>query len=188
MILLKKKFIVKIPKNISVLYCDKKNLFIFLGEQDRKFYKPLVKVFFNKNLNEIIVTDVLLKPKKKLNANAIARTTVSDLKNSFIEANFLLFSKLNLVGVGYRVFNYENFRTQIYFKLGYSHLIFFKIPQHLEVFCHKNASLFLYGFSSYNALTELSAQIRFCKRPEPYKGKGILLDQEKIALKKGKRV
>ena len=48
--------------------------------------------------------------------------------------------------------------------------------------------LFLFGDCSYDKLTQTAAQIRSFKRPEPYKGKGILYDQEKILLKKGKKI
>ena len=52
----------------------------------------------------------------------------------------------------------------------------------------KFTKLFLFGNCSFDTLTQTAAQIRAFKRPEPYKGKGILHDQEKIILKKGKKI
>ena len=115
-------------------------------------------------------------------------TTAALIRQLLIEMSYTLFTKLTLVGVGYRVFPYEKVSNQIYFKLGYSHLVYFNVPNDLSVFCHKSTKLFLYGDSCYNTLTQTAAQIRSCKIPEVYKGKGILYDQEKVVLKKGKKV
>jgi ribosomal protein L6P/L9E len=48
--------------------------------------------------------------------------------------------------------------------------------------------MFIFGNTSYNSLTQVTSQIRSCKVPEIYKGKGILYYQEKVILKKGKKV
>ena len=105
-----------------------------------------------------------------------------------IEVTYTLYQKLNLVGVGYRVFAHEKITNQIYLKLGYSHLIYHRIPDEISSYCQKFTKLFIFGNSSINLLTQTAAQIRHCKLPEPYKGKGILYDQEKIILKKGKKI
>ena len=47
--------------------------------------------------------------------------------------------------------------------------------------------LFIYG-NSYRNVTQTAALIRSYKKPEPYKGKGILYETEKIVLKEGKKV
>lgn len=118
----------------------------------------------------------------------IQGTTVAKIKQILIESTYTLYQKLNLVGVGYRVFAHEQLKNQIYFKLGYSHLIYFKIPSELNTHCQKFTKLFLFGNCSFDLLTQTASQIRVCKLPEPYKGKGILYDQEKIVLKKGKKI
>ena len=58
----------------------------------------------------------------------------------------------------------------------------------LKVHCQKFTKLFIFGNCSLENLTQTVAQIRACKLPEPYKGKGILYDTEKISLKKGKKI
>ena len=110
------------------------------------------------------------------------------IKQILIEITYILHCKLNLIGVGYRVFTHEKLANQIYFKLGFSHLIYFRVPLGINIYCQKFTKLFFFGNSSYNLLTQTTAQIRNCKLPEPYKGKGILYDQEKIILKKGKKI
>ena len=105
-----------------------------------------------------------------------------------IEATAVMYQKLKLVGVGYRIFPVENFEDHLLLlKLGYSHSIHFKIPAKISVFCLKLTKLFIYG-SSYQQITSTSSKLRLNKVPEPYKGKGILYEHEKILLKEGKKI
>ena len=184
---LKKKYIIKVPEDIQVTYCNRKNLVVFSKLSQKKVFKLKVKIFLLSIKNIIIVTDIPVAFNFK-NVKKLQGTTVAIIKQQLIEMSYTLFIKLVLVGVGYRVFSYKNFDNQIYFKLGYSHLVYFKIPNTINVFSHKSTKIFLYENNSYNQLTQTASQIRDCKIPEIYKGKGILYDKEKVVLKKGKKV
>lgn len=188
---LKKKYIIKIPKNINIIYCDKKNIITFIGPSQTKSLKLDVKIFLVPASELLIVSQIPVSGVSTValkNAKKLQGTTLSKIKQILIETTYILYHKLNLVGVGYRVFAHEKLSNQIYLKLGYSHLIYFKIPSNLNSFCQKFVKLFLFGNCSFDSLTHTAAQIRNCKLPEPYKGKGILYDQEKILLKKGKKI
>lgn len=188
---LKKKYTVKVPQNIKVVYCDKKNIITFLGPSQTKSLKLKVKVLLLPSLNSIAVSRLPTFGTSIINfknAKRIQGTTVAKIKQALIEITYVLYHKLNLVGVGYRVFSHETLGNQIYLKLGYSHLIYFRIPEGLNTFSQKFTKLFLFGNLSLDSLTQTASQIRACKFPEPYKGKGILYDQEKITLKKGKKI
>lgn len=54
----KKKHTIKIPKNIKVLYCDKKNIVTFIGPALTKSIKLKVKIFLHSISNSIVVTDI----------------------------------------------------------------------------------------------------------------------------------
>lgn len=186
----KKKYVIKIPTNIETLYCDKKNIITFIGPFQTKSLKLQVKIFLVSKSNIVItnlpvlgISSASLKNIKKLQGTAVAK-----IRHILIETTYTLYHRLNLVGVGYRVFSYDNFDNQLYFKLGYSHLIYFRIPSTLKTHSQKFTKLFIFGNSSFDSLTETAAQIRMCKLPEPYKGKGILHAHEKISLKKGKKI
>jgi len=187
----KKKYSIKVPKNIKILYCDKKNLITFIGPLLTKSLKLEIKLLLIPSSNLIVATHLPadqnslmgLKGSKKIQGTTIAR-----IKQILIETTYVLSRKLNLVGVGYRAFPYENIPNQMYLKLGYSHLIYFKIPEGLSSNCLKFTKIFIKGNTSYDLLTQTASQIRSCKLPEPYKGKGILHDQEIITLKKGKKI
>lgn len=187
----KKKNSIKIPKNIQVIYCNKKNIVTFVGPLSTKSLKLKIKLFLLQSSNLLIASQIPAKEKSALRIKDIKKiqgTAIAKIKQILIEITYTLHNKLNLVGVGYRVFAHENLANQIYLKLGYSHLIYFRIPSGIQTHCQKFTKLFLFGNSSYSELTQTAAQIRDCKLPEPYKGKGILYDQEKILLKKGKKI
>ena len=110
------------------------------------------------------------------------------IRKTFFEISNQICKKLKLVGVGYRVFLIEILNIKlIHLKLGYSHSIYFKIPNSVTIKSHKSIKLFISG-NSYNFVSQIAATIRRFKLPEPYKGKGILYENEKIILKEGKKV
>jgi large subunit ribosomal protein L6 len=163
----------------------------FVGPLQTKSLKLDVKIFLIPASQLIVISQIPVSDTSAVglkNAKKLQGTNASKIKQILIETTYTLYNKLNLVGVGYRVFTHEKLSNQIYLKLGYSHMIYFKIPNDLNSFCQKFTKLFLFGNCSFDSLTHTAAQIRNCKLPEPYKGKGILYDQEKIVLKKGKKI
>ena len=93
---------------------------------------------------------------------------------------------LELVGVGYRVSNQGNI---IEFSLGYTHPIFLQLPSELKVETksERNQNPLLILESCDKQLIGLvCAKIRSFRKPEPYKGKGILFQGEVIRRKSGK--
>lgn len=184
------RYTIKIPENIVTLYCDKKQILTFVGPLKKKSLKTQVKLFVISNL--LIVSDIQAnnyKTNDKKKLKMLQGTTLSLIKHILIEINYKLYHKLKFVGVGYRVFQLENpLENQIFLKLGYSHVIYFKIPKPIQTHSIKFTKLFIFGNCSYNKLTNLASSIRECKLPEPYKGKGILHHEEKILLKKGKKI
>lgn len=187
----KKKYSIKIPKNIQVIYCNKKDIITFAGPLSMKSLKLKIKLFLIPSSNLIVASPIPTEGKAAMRLKDVRKvqgTTIAQIKQILIEITYALHQKLNLVGVGYRVFAHEKLANQLYLKLGYSHLIYFRVPLGVNSYCQKYTKLFLFGESSFELLTQTAAQIRNCKLPEPYKGKGILYDQEKIILKKGKKI
>ena len=93
---------------------------------------------------------------------------------------------LELVGVGYRVSNQGNV---IEFSLGYTHPIFLELPKEVKVETksERNQNPLLVLESCDKQLIGLiCAKIRTFRKPEPYKGKGILFKGEVIRRKSGK--
>lgn len=186
-----KKHIIKIPIDISIYYCTIHHTIVFTNSFIRKTFKLKTKLIINKDEKILKVTREPLRnisnnEKKKL--KAIQATQVALLKQMLLEISLVYCKKLKLIGVGFKVLSLKvlNFDL-LYFKLGYSHAVYFKVPKTLNVFCLKNNKLFLIG-NSFIFLTQVAALIRSYKIPEPYKGKGILYMSEKITLKEGKKI
>ena len=71
-------------------------------------------------------------------------------------------------------------------KVGYSHTCLIKVPSELKVVCLKPTLISISGIDKQE-VGNFAALVRSYKIPEPYKGKGILYQDEKITLKEGKR-
>lgn len=94
--------------------------------------------------------------------------------------------EMELVGVGYRVSNQGNL---VEFALGYTHSIFLQLPPEIKVETksERNKNPYISLESSDKQLLGLvCAKIRSFRKPEPYKGKGILYVGEQIRRKSGK--
>jgi large subunit ribosomal protein L6 len=187
----KKKHTIKIPKNVTVLYCNKKKIITIIGPVAKRSFKLQVKISLSPIDNSINVSDIpfsKISNNQKKNILSIQGTTISLIKQLVIETSYILYQKLRLVGVGYRSFEMNTFKnTLLPLRLGYSHPIYFKISKKSNIFCLKNTKLFIYG-NSYQNITKTASLIRSYKKPEPYKGKGILYENEKIIIKEGKKI
>lgn len=94
--------------------------------------------------------------------------------------------EMELVGVGYRVSNEGNI---IEFSLGYTHPIYIQLPKQISVITksERNKRPYICLESCDKELLGLvCAKIRSFRKPEPYKGKGILYVGEVIRRKSGK--
>ena len=188
---IKKNQIVKIPHNLKIFYKKKNNLLIVKGMVEQKSLKVNKLLDICNVNNQIKVINACSKKssnneKKKI--QLIKKTTISLIRQLLIEANAPIYKKLKFIGVGYRASPVESFENHLLLlKLGYSHPIYYKIPLKTQIFSLKLTKLFLYGYS-YQELTLTASRIRLNKFPEPYKGKGILYEHEKITLKEGKKI
>jgi large subunit ribosomal protein L6 len=89
---------------------------------------------------------------------------------------------LILKGVGYRATVQGQ---EIVLNLGYSHPVKLNIPKDVSVVVVQNTTINLKSCDK-ELLGLFAANIRAWRRPEPYKGKGILYKDEQILRKAGK--
>lgn len=182
-----KKHVVRIPKDINLIYANKKKMVTLINTVFmKKSFSLNVQIFINKSHKSMAISQLsfinLSRHKRKL-LDVYQTNTIALIKRCFIEISVVLCKKLRFIGVGYRVFIVDIFKNKLLlFKLGYSHFLYFKILKYVNFFNLKTTKLFIFG-NSYQNITQLASQIRLCKKPEPYKGKGILYDYEKIVLK-----
>ena len=93
---------------------------------------------------------------------------------------------LEVVGVGFRA---ENRGQLLILTIGFSHPIYFFVPEEVKVETvtekGKNPLIRLSG-NDKQLVGQIAAKIRAFRKPEPYKGKGIRFQGEEIRRKAGK--
>ena len=185
------KFNIKIPQNISVIFSEKKKTLTVIGPVTTKSIKLKLKISINQNKKILTVSPLTfskLSNAEKKQINALRATTVAQIKHLIIESSTTLFQKLKIVGVGYRIdFTDDSEKKLLTLKLGYSHYFYVKVPNNLNLNCFTKTKFSIFG-NSYHDVSKLSSKIREKKIPEPYKGKGILYENENITLKEGKKI
>jgi large subunit ribosomal protein L6 len=90
---------------------------------------------------------------------------------------------LELSGVGYRA---SVQGSTIVLQLGFSHDIKYPIPQGVTVKCDKPTTISITSASKQEA-GQIAAELRKYRKPEPYKGKGVIRDGEFVLRKEGKK-
>lgn len=89
--------------------------------------------------------------------------------------------KLEINGVGYRV---AMAGSGLKLNLGFSHDVNYALPQGITATVEQN-TITVTGISKQQ-VGQVAAEIRALKKPEPYKGKGIKYEGERIIRKSGK--
>lgn len=166
---------VKVPSGVTVTI-DKTKVLVQgqKGTLERTF-SNLVAI--NEKDGELIVS-----PKKETKqARAMYGTTRAHLANMVQGVSEGWSKTLELVGTGYRA---ETNGTSLTLNVGYSHPVKFEAPKGIT-FKVEKTKITIEG-SDKEAVTQLASLIRRVRPPEPYQGKGIKYDGEKIRRKAGK--
>ena len=129
--------------------------------------------------NEKIVISRHNEEKKSKEAHGLYRALLQNMVTGVDKK----FSKTLIAeGVGYR-FQIE--KNKIVLNVGFTHPVAFEIPEDLTIKLESNTKIQLSGIDR-EKVGFFAAKIRDMKPPEPYKGKGILYEGEKILRKAGK--
>jgi len=89
---------------------------------------------------------------------------------------------LQMVGVGYRALLKGN---DIELSIGLNHPVYIKAPSGITFSVSDNTEISISGINK-QLVGETAARIRALKKPEPYKGKGIMYKGEYVRRKAGK--
>ncbi len=128
--------------------------------------------------NQLLLTN---KTPKNREARALHGLFRSLLANAVHGVSQGFKKELVVKGVGYRATMQGN---KLVLNLGYSHPIEFVPPEGIEIKTEKN-TIVVSGYDKQK-VGQIAAQIRDFRKPEPYKGKGIMYKDEKIIRKPGK--
>lgn len=137
---------------------------------------PLVNI---KKEDSQITVNICDDSKKSRSLYGLCRTLI----NNMVEGVTKGFQRTLVIdGVGYRV---AQKGKGLDFSLGYSHSIAVDAPEGIEFATEGNQKLVVKGISKQK-VGQVAADIRKLRKPEPYKGKGIRYEDERIVRKAGK--
>ncbi|MBL6593529.1 MAG: 50S ribosomal protein L6 [Flavobacteriales bacterium] len=141
---------------------------------------PLIKIALENN------TITLSRPNDEKETRSLHGLYRSLLFNMIFGVSEGYVVEQELVGVGYRA---KAQGQNLELSLGYSHPIIFQLPQEVKLTATtekgKNPLIKLESFDK-QLIGQVAAKIRSFRKPEPYKGKGVLFKGEVIRRKAGK--
>ncbi len=112
-------------------------------------------------------------------AHGLTRTLIANM----VEGVSKGFRKsLEITGVGYRV---AKSGERLNLTLGYSHPVTFEAPKGVGLTVEGQTKIHVEGIDK-QAVGQVAADIRRLRKPEPYKGKGIRYEGERVRKKLGK--
>ena len=170
------KLPINIPENVNVNYNEKE---IVVKGRFGTLTQDLPDVINLTQENQILTVGLKKETKKVRALHGLYRTLINNMVVGVSEQFDLT---LVLKGVGYRAAIQGK---EIVLNLGYSHPVNIEIPKEISVEVVKNTTVNLKSCNK-ELLGLFAANIRSWRRPEPYKGKGILYKNEQIIRKAGK--
>jgi len=167
---------IQIPKTVTVNLNEKllsvKGKF---GSLERKLEEIIT---LNIEDEKIIITRIN-NEKKSREYHGLIRALIQNMITGVDQK----FSKVLIAeGVGYK---FQVDKTKLILNVGFTHPIEFVIPSDLAIKLESPTKIEISGIDR-EKVGFLAAKIRDMRPPEPYKGKGILYQGEKIIRKAGK--
>lgn len=145
------------------------------GQLTKTFHK---EVILRKEDNQLVVE----RPSDNKLHRSLHGTTRSIISN-MVEGVTKGYEKtLELVGVGYRAAKSGN---KVTLSVGYSHPVEFVPEEGIELDVPAQNKVVVKGIDK-ERVGAVAAKIRSIREPEPYKGKGIKYENERIRRKEGK--
>ncbi len=146
------------------------------GELERKI-RPEIKI-------EVKDNQIMLSPQIESKKTPAFWGLFRSLIFNMIEGVVNGFEKkLEMHGLGYRA---SKEGEDLILLVGFSHPVKINVPDGISFTVEKN--IIIVSGIDKEKVTQIAAKIRKVRPPEPYKGKGIRYQGEKIRRKAGKRV
>ena len=168
---------IAVPAGVNVTIADGNVVTVKgpLGELTQKFSDVLTIAQEGETLT-------VSRPNDEKEVRALHGLTRTLLNNMVVGVKDGFSKKLEIVGVGYRV---EKQNKKIVLGLGYSHPVVFEEEDGITFEVPDNTTVIVKGIDK-QAVGQMAAVIRSKRPPEPYLGKGIKYEGERIRRKAGK--
>jgi large subunit ribosomal protein L6 len=171
------KHSVKIPAGVSVA-CSDNVLTIGKGGVERTYKVP--------RCLSVSVSDggiLLAQLNSEKSTRALWGTSQRNVKNIVVGLDIGFKVELEMVGVGYKA---SVGGKKLTMQLGYSHDIIYDIPDGVSIACPKPTLMIVSGYCK-KQVGDVAAVLRGYRKPEPYKGKGVIRSGDFIYRKEGKK-
>ncbi len=141
----------------------------------KQFTMPNIEV--KQEGDQLIVTRANDEPKTRAK-HGLMRALLNNMVQGVTEG---FSKKLEINGVGFRVALQG---TTLKMNLGFSHEVIYNLPADITATV-EGTNITISGISRQQ-VGQVAAEIRALKKPEPYKGKGIKYEGERLIRKSGK--
>ncbi|GAA0323444.1 50S ribosomal protein L6 [Bacillus carboniphilus] len=167
---------IEVPSGVTVTF-DNNTITVKgpKGELTRTF-SPDIKV----ELEENVLT--VTRPSDSKEHRTLHGTTRALLANMVEGVSKGFERSLELIGVGYRA---QKQGSKLILNVGYSHPVEIEPEEGIEIEVPSNTKVTVKGYNK-ERVGALAANIRDVRPPEPYKGKGIRYEGERVRRKEGK--
>ena len=170
------KLPIKLPSGVDVT-CN--GLDVTVKGKFGTLENQLPELLTIEHTDSTLIVGVQSQTRQTRSLHGLYRTLVN---NMIIGVSEQFQVNLTLKGVGYRATVQGK---SIVLNLGYSHPVNIAIPEAISIEVVQNTTINLKSCDK-ELLGLFAANIRAWRRPEPYKGKGILYKDEQILRKAGK--
>ncbi len=127
---------------------------------------------------------ILFKPlNNEQSTRALWGTSQRNVSNIVIGLDKGFKVELEMVGVGYKA---AVNGSKLTMQLGFSHDIDYDIPAGITITCPKPTTITISGHCK-KQVGDVAALLRSYRKPEPYKGKGVMKSGEFVYRKEGKK-
>lgn len=167
---------IKIPENVEVTISPEKILVKGPnGQMERETFSEIAITKDGDLLNLTRKSD----SKKAMELHGLTRSLVFNMIDGVVKG---FEKKLKMVGVGFKAQIGDN---KLILNVGFSHPVEIDFVPGVDFKVEKNTIIIVSGIDK-ELVGRVAAKIRAIKKPEPYKGKGIMYEDEKIRRKAGK--
>jgi large subunit ribosomal protein L6 len=133
------------------------------------------------NLNDKLISITLEKDTKENRVlwglhRALLANEIKGIETGFEQI-------VKIVGLGFKA---QSVGKKMVFTIGYTHKIEYEIPDGVTVDIDKTGQILTFKSHNKNMLGDVCDRVRSFRLPEPYKGTGIMKDNEVIVRKVGK--
>jgi large subunit ribosomal protein L6 len=167
---------IEIPKDVNVTFKDEK---VIVKGKHGSLEKTILNVLQFELENNVLVLKRSNDSKESRAYHGLMRALIQNMVTG-VDKPYT--KTLVAEGVGYK---FQMEKTTLVLNVGFTHPVKFVIPKDIAVKIESPTRILISGIDK-EQVGFFAAEIRAVRPPEPYKGKGIMYEGEKIIRKAGK--